>query len=626
MYSFYRNTKNRKVILVTTFSALIGLVLASPLVDFSPSSIAQASSTDGASLTSTTRSNLENNLISFENSASSGGSTVDTRDVSTHALSAVLLGRSSDEVQSLMERVFAAQNQDESSSDFGNINWQVNSTSISDINSNEFNALAYGPLLMLGRPQFSSSFTTELNASASALTSALTRRTFETPAYTNIYLMNSISLMVIGRALGDETALALGRQRLSDWITFTQKNGITEFDSPTYSGVQLDVLLTGYRFTEGTEHEMTRKALDLLWTDMAANYFGGGLSGAFSRSYDFIGSKGRIDSHYVSVGLIDTSKTSKIDKNPDVFTAMNEMPDGYFPSEEILSLATQPNRSIRSRVGTEAFQTRINEVTPEFAISSVGGGSYGPQDRLFNVTFPQRGMPNMLVMPDTFDAPYGQEQKSDSSGHSKPTHPAANIAAVQQDGTALLTYAFQPSDRNGTPSQFATNILFPTDADEVLLNGQAIDPRGTTKQSIGSTLAVRVGNACVALRVLQADGASELAVTTDSQGQTLGVSRLVIRQDPKQPLARVALLARAETCSSQRSITQVAADVSAAPAATHLDSSGWQVTAELGNHQLDVQRDLTAGNIQSRQIDGVEQTLSSALSIDGDDRGAALTQ
>jgi hypothetical protein len=581
-----------------------------------------AASRDAKGLSVRTRTILENDLATFTKRLADNDPDISTSDVSSHAIEALLLDHNNTEIHSLMMRVFAAQNTDRTSPDFGSIAWNIGETKITDPNSNEFNALVFAALLTLGNRSFDRSLKSELQTSAKNLTFALQRRTFDTPAYTNIYLLNSVSLMSIGNALGDKKSTTIGRNRFDTWITYTQANGVAEFDAPTYSAVQLDALTTGYRLTTGKDRAAIGGALNLLWSDVAANFFGGGLSGAFSRSYDFIGPRGRIDSYYVAEGLLEPTNEASAKSAPNVFVALNELAGGYHPSANLLRSVSKPGRVVRSRFGPDLWQTRINEVTPGVAMSTIGGGSYGPQDRLFNITFATPGAANMSVVANTDevdDSPYGKP--SNQEPRQKPHHLPANITAVQRDGTALITYAFEPPKDT---VRMTTNIVFPANADEVIVNNNAIDVRNMNKAPTGATFAIRVGQGCVALRVLQADSNREVAVFTDNQGGRLGVSRLTLRHDQPQPITRVALLVRSETCTGQRTLSQVASELAAAPAAAMLDRTGWRVNATIHDHRFDIERDLTTQNIVARRIDNAAPDESPILEVNGQDMSSYL--
>ena len=80
-------------------------------------------------------------------------------------------------------------------------------------------------------------------------------------------------------------------------------------------------------------------------------------------------------------------------------------------------------------------------------------------------------------MQDEFDSPYGLVKTRDGSGHSKPTHLHANVAAVQDMGVALvlndLTMSIESTTHGGPFTSLAANVLFPSGAgiDRLYVNG-----------------------------------------------------------------------------------------------------------------------------------------------------------
>ena len=101
------------------------------------------------------------------------------------------------------------------------------------VNAIEFGSLPMGPLLLRFAdhlsPQFSEFMKPHLIASIASLRAHRVKT-----SYTNICLMNGVNLILMGQATSDRASITDGRHRIDDWITYTRKNGIAEFDSPTY--------------------------------------------------------------------------------------------------------------------------------------------------------------------------------------------------------------------------------------------------------------------------------------------------------------------------------------------------------------------------------------------------------
>jgi hypothetical protein len=121
--------------------------------------------------------------------------------------------------------------------------------------------------------------------------------------YTNIFLMNTVNLILLGEALADfgpnaATAKAVGLAQWAHWLEYTRASGLHEFDSPTYTAVQLNALymLFIYGADEGVVED-AGLALNLLWTATAASWFGPGhmIGGPHSRDYDALFGKGMLN-------------------------------------------------------------------------------------------------------------------------------------------------------------------------------------------------------------------------------------------------------------------------------------------------------------------------------------------
>jgi hypothetical protein len=564
------------------------------------------------------RQRLTTLLNTFEKTFQTNPAELETRQASNFALATLLLSHPVSVTQKYMQGVFAAQNLDETSPNYGVVRWLLGSERVNDVNAMEFNAMHYAAILALGENKFDPAFKAELIKSARGLVAAMSRRQFKTPAYTNIYLKNTLSLLTIGLAINDENAVSLGRSRLKDWIEFTRENGITEFNSPTYIGVSLDVLQTGYRYTRGEDREQIRQILDYFWTEAAANHMGDGLSGPFSRSYDFTSARARIDGYYANVGLPSSDPNFFGNPGSNIYVVLNDLPGGYMPPQSILQLANTATRVVEARWGSERWQTRINELTSAYAIGSVGGGAVGPQDRLFNVSFAKFNTRSLLVIPDSTDAPYGNAKVVQRDGHVKAMHVPVNLAAAQRDGTVLLTYDFRPGREKPTLTQFATNVLFPMAADMVMLNGKEILTTNRTNATTNATLAIRVGKACVVTRVLAAEGVvGAVEVFTDREGMGLGVSRMVLRHNPTAAKIRVAILVTTSVCANDDTLAQLANETMAAKATVQLGQERWHAEVKTASHHFRVERDAGKPGIVSRKIDGVELERPAPLSING---------
>src|ERR1019366_9542592 len=103
-------------------------------------------------------------------------------------------------------------------------------------------------------------------------------------------------------------AVAEGKANFGIWLASTRTNGVTEYDSPTYSPIQADSLALAHNLTSDPALKAKLKTvLDFYWADFAVNYFAGRqtMTGPASRNYNqgFLFSDANIEYRYYLAGL-----------------------------------------------------------------------------------------------------------------------------------------------------------------------------------------------------------------------------------------------------------------------------------------------------------------------------------
>jgi len=130
-------------------------------------------------------------------------------------------------------------------------------------------------------------------------------------SYTNIYLMKTANLITLGEALVSygpkaQKAAEAGYYFWQRWVEYTGAAGLHEFDSPTYTGVQLNGLYIISLYAKCEKHRSSAtQVIDFLWSGIAASWFPAGqlLSGPHSRDYDFLFGKGLLTSQLFLAGV-----------------------------------------------------------------------------------------------------------------------------------------------------------------------------------------------------------------------------------------------------------------------------------------------------------------------------------
>lgn len=120
-------------------------------------------------------------------------------------------------------------------------------------------------------------------------------------SYTNIWLSRVCNLILTGQGPADGSGNSLltansivlntGRTDLMSWISTVRNYGVHEFLSPTYTGVDLEVL--GYIYLFSTDpgiSAMAQQGAKLLWIDLYANWYTQDqrIGGTHSRTYEFL--------------------------------------------------------------------------------------------------------------------------------------------------------------------------------------------------------------------------------------------------------------------------------------------------------------------------------------------------
>jgi hypothetical protein len=195
--------------------------------------------------------------------------------------------------------------------------------------------------------------------------------------YTNIDLMDAANSILGGQVLNLDTVRRRGEQRLSEWALQTKEAGAPhEFNSPTYSAVQINALAAVAQFAQ--DKETRRLAVEMeefVWRHVASFWHASTmqLGGPHSRAYrrDVAGAPGFLKVViYKILGearlLAPSPYYSGPDSEGEVQVALTEY---HCPPDAKRMLHEMECREVRQQVGRG--QTIAADITPEFALGTM---------------------------------------------------------------------------------------------------------------------------------------------------------------------------------------------------------------------------------------------------------------
>lgn len=171
-----------------------------------------------------------------------------------------------------------------------------------------------------------------------------------TVGYTNMWLFMvcNITLTAQGVTDGDGNvllapnpqALNRGRSDFMTWVSTVRDDGVHEFMSPTYTGVDLEGLgyLQLYARDKGMA-AMAQQASKLLWIDMYANWYNQNqrMGGTHSRTYEFLTDEDReTDRFFYAVSNLTTQPS------PAWPMLLNTRSKGYWRGQDFISYVLPP--------------------------------------------------------------------------------------------------------------------------------------------------------------------------------------------------------------------------------------------------------------------------------------------
>jgi hypothetical protein len=271
----------------------------------------------------------------------------------------------------------------------------------------------------------------------------------ESIGHTNYHLMYVADLLLMSEYCGDATGVSSAITTFQNWIDWTKRNGITEFNSPTYTGVDLQALNVIERYGKNKRvADMARKSADLLIADSLLHWKRPyTLVGANSRSYDVLTGEGKT-CRYLEM-TISGKLNPPLESSGILEIFYQHVMDGWVTG---LSLRAEHEEfTFSSKWGPNPWQTRKTWFGKTFVLGT-SGQRYGSQDR--NLVIDRRdGIWTKSFVPVIAinEEPYRLPEIGGGSGLNHLRNPAFTV----QDGNKAL----QLNDIVYEEPEFAMNRL-----------------------------------------------------------------------------------------------------------------------------------------------------------------------
>ncbi|MFI5379525.1 MAG: hypothetical protein ACHRHE_09525 [Tepidisphaerales bacterium] len=421
-----------------------------------------------------------------------------SRDLFTASLIYLEAGGDLGRVKAMLDVAARMQDRDQTSKTYGNFRWNWNRPEIVDRNAVDF-CMQGGSLIWLRhRDKLPADIREPLKKTLElGIEGCMRHRVGD--AYTNIALMSAANLVLLGEGLDDTKAIAEGLKRLEAAVKYTLANGTHEYDSPTYYGVDLDVLaVLEAQCKSEAGRAQARRLLQLFWTDIAASYFpvARKLAGPNSRTYDYLRGLGILDNHLWYNGWIDGPPIGS-------FGIIWPLLGRYEPPANIRVISDRYPRLVRQSWGTEKQHARTLYVMSDVALGSSAACYNGWMDMPLTVDLPgpREGVRGYYI-PDGRGDPYGKLKIMEKSGHEKALHLNNFFTAAQAKTDALALVVYREKDIPAECKSLQTHWVMPRDVDQIIVNGKPITRNQQQWQvdvPAGTPVIFRKGSAAVAV-------------------------------------------------------------------------------------------------------------------------------
>jgi hypothetical protein len=449
-----------------------------------------------------------------------------------YALSLAEAGEHRERLAQVLEIEARMQDRDPASKTFGNLKWRWGDPGVSDENAVEF--CMFDALILWHRhkdwlPEDAQRQLRDIMQTG--MEACLRHRVKET--YTNIALLNAGNLLLLGELFEKPAVSAEGKNRFNAVAQMTFAHGTHEFCSPTYYGIDLGALmLIATQCVNKEERHLAKEMLQLLWTDIALNWFPAAerMGGCNSRTYDYLSGLGDLDWYLWVNGWFKSPTPGKAEQVEPFWKE-------WSPPESLrkMSLEDLP-RLVRQSWGDRLGQSRTQMMYPDIALSVIGANYGGEEDVPFVADLPgPRAAPRCYFIADDKNNPYGTLKfKTEPGAHLKAHHSTFFWIGAQRTCDAVGMAIFRNHELESSDyANLKSNFVLRRDAQSVWLSGkplkdfrtaakpetsirrisippysdsgntgQAASGRTSTVIKTGDSLVLRYGTAALGVRVL----------------------------------------------------------------------------------------------------------------------------
>ena len=280
----------------------------------------------------------------------------------------------------IIDRVLDYQLTDKTRHDYGNWRWMHDWDRANDLNGVSFMMNNLGYVWSRHRNKCDDRLRNRLQDAAALAGHALLGHRCQW-AYTNIFLKNILVKFYVAQITDDRRMREIAYWDWSEWAYYTSRNGIPEYNSPTYTGTQLRCLemILDLEAMEPGFREQVNENLELLYKELMGNYHlpSGRITGPMSRCYE---PAQLPDGHDHTTGGFIYRHIGGPEPLPRTMLA-HCAESNYVLPDHIAKIATEKIYPFKTYTYAPCSgEHRINYQAEQFAIGSKSGGHYGVSD------------------------------------------------------------------------------------------------------------------------------------------------------------------------------------------------------------------------------------------------------